>query len=203
MYQPRHFKFDDRQSQLAFIRQYGFGQITSCYQGKLEVNHAPFLLSEDNTELLAHFARQNQHWKLLEKADDINVCFNGPNAYITPNWYTNNSNVPTWNFINVQVSGKCTLMNEAELIDLLDKLSQKHEARFEQPWTIDKLSEKQLSAMLKAIVGFKISIETIEGKAKLSQNKKAQDFDGLLNGLSTQEDDGSIQIYQWMKKVRA
>ena len=201
MYIPGHFRFDDKEAQLEFIRRYSFGDLITTTDGRLEINHAPFLVDESGKYLLAHFARNNQHWRLVEQADDLKVCFKGPNAYISPNWYTHNKNVPTWNFVSVQVSGKASLMEDAELVELLDKLSQKHEAQFANPWKIEKLSEKQLNAMVRAIVGVKISIDEIEGKAKLSQNKSKDDFDSLLNGLSRQKDSDSQAVMSLMQQL--
>jgi len=202
MYRPTHFQLNERNAQLDFIRQNSFASLISCYQGQLEINQLPFLLDETGNYLLGHLAKNNSHWRQLEQADDLKVCFDGANAYISPNWYSDSKkNVPTWNFVSVQVSGKASLLSEVALIDLLDKLSQKHEAKFEIPWTIDKLSEQQLSAMSKAIIGIKVSIDKIEGKAKLSQNKNEVELKCLVDGLKMQKDFGSQQITQMMREL--
>ena len=201
MYKPSHFEFNDRQAQLEFIEEYSFGSLITCYDGKLEINQLPFLIDDSGEYLLAHCAKANFHWQQLEQAKDLRVCFDGPNAYISPNWYSDSKkNVPTWNYIGLQVTGRASLMSNSELIELLDKLSQKHEAQFEMPWTINKLDPEQLARMSKAIVGIKISIDSIEGKAKLSQNKSAQELANLLEGLSSQTGVGSKGVLEWMKK---
>jgi len=203
MYIPKHFQMNDTSEQLDFIRQYSFGDLITTYQGKLEINHAPFLLADNDEYLLVHFARNNPHWQVVEKADELKVCFKGPDCYISPNWYTEPAkNVPTWNFLSVQVTGHASLMSDDELIHLLDQLSQKHEAQFSHPWTIEKLSEQQLAAMVKAIVGVKISIEKISGKAKLSQNKSQREITSLLDGLAKQADFGSRAVLEWMKPLK-
>lgn len=199
MYIPSHFTLDQA-AQLSLIKQYPFAELISYHKGNLEVNQLPFLLSEDNRFLLGHVAKNNEHWKALEDADELRVCFHGPNTYISPTWYKNNQNVPTWNYTSVQVTGKASLLQRIELIDLLDKLSQVHEAKFEQPWTINKLSEKRLNAMCNAIVGFKIKITGIEGKAKLSQNKSKDEVNNLIDRLNAQGDYQSIRVANEMKK---
>jgi transcriptional regulator len=200
MYRPNHFQLNEHLAQLEFINQNGFGSLITCFNGKIQVNQLPFILDQSGKYLMAHCAKANLHWQQLEQATDLRVCFDGPNAYISPSWYSDpKKNVPTWNFVSLQVRGKAALMNQSELIELLDQLSQKHEAQFESPWTIDKLSEEQLQRMSKAIVGFKISIDEIEGKAKLSQNKSKEEKQNLMNGLSEQKDPGSQQILKWMK----
>ncbi|WP_444996967.1 FMN-binding negative transcriptional regulator [Aliikangiella sp. IMCC44359] len=200
MYCPSHFQLNDRNAQLAYIKQHSFGQLITTYQGQLEINQLPFLLDEAGEFLYAHVAKANTHWQCLCDADDLKVCFSGANAYISPNWYADKGNVPTWNFMSVQVSGHATLLNDCELLNLLNRLSEMHESQFETPWTIKKMDTKKLSAMLKAIVGFKISIESIEGKAKLSQNKSPTEIQSLIHGLEQQEDYNSNQVAQWMKQ---
>ena len=79
--------------------------------------------------------------------------------------------------------GEAELVGNDQLLKILTGLSQKHEARFEAPWLIDKLPDKKLHALLDAIVGFKITIKEIVGKYKLSQNRGAEDQAGVIDGL--------------------
>lgn len=201
MYLPSHFQITDRELMIELIRQYSFGTLVTSFQNKLEINQAPFLVDQEGKNIFCHLAKANMHWDLITDAEDLKVCFSGPDSYISPNWYLNPvNNVPTWNFIHLQVSGRASLLNEGELLVLLEQLTQKHEAEFEQPWTIDKMSEKKLKAMLKAIVGIKISIDDIQGKAKLSQNKPKEDLESLIKGLKDQDKNNAQQIAYWMKK---
>lgn len=186
MYIPSHFQMKDVNEAFALIENYPFADLITCLDGKLEINHAPFLLSEDRKFLLTHLAKNNEHCQQVVEAKDLRVCFHGPDAYISPGWYSDPKNVPTWNYQTVQVTGTASILTSDETIKLLDKLSQKHEARFEQPWTLDKLPQKKLDAMVNAIVGIKISIEDISGKAKLSQNKNAEQIGELIEGLEKQ-----------------
>lgn len=202
MYLPTHFKITEQQLLIRLIQQYSFGTLVTSYQNKLEVNQAPFLVDEKNENIICHLAKTNNHWELVTKADDLKVCFSGPDAYVSPNWYSEPmNNVPTWNFIHIQVSGKAKLLDEKELVVLLEKLSDKHESQFEQPWKIEKMEPKKFKAMLKAIVGIEISIDSIEGKAKLSQNKLEKERELLIEKLSQQNNRNSQSIANWMKKV--
>lgn len=201
MYIPNHFSFSAREQQLSFIEEHSFGDLVTCVDGLLEINHLPFLIDDSQNHLLTHVAKKNLHWQQVKKADDLRVVFRGPDAYISPNWYSENRNVPTWNFLSVQVSGKASLISDKELVQLLDKLSQKHEAQFERPWRISKMPQSQLEAMCRAIVGIKIEITEIQGKAKLSQNKSEMEVLRLIEGLSQQQDEKSQQISQWMQSL--
>jgi transcriptional regulator len=203
MYQPKHqlFQFNIDFNPYQFMQKYSFATLISSYQGEIEINQIPFVIDQDNDQLLGHLARTNPHWQHLTQADDVKVFFNGPDAYISPNWYQQpKQNVPTWNYVSLEVSGKVSLMSDQELIDQLAQLSQIHESTLETPWTIDLLEPKQLDRMCQAIVGIKISIDRINSKAKLSQNKSVAELKHLIEGLASQtESDNSQQIRHWMQ----
>ena len=48
----------------------------------------------------------------------------------------------------------------------------------------------------KAIVGVEIVIDDLRGKWKVSQNRNAQDRDGVVAGLAQEEGDGAKAIAQ-------
>lgn len=198
MYVPKPFVFENREALLNCIDQWSFGELITCTAGKLMVNHVPLLLDKEQQVLYGHFAKQNPQWALLESADDIRIVFSGPYAYISPSWYVSKEMVPTWNFQSIQVTGKAKLLTSNELLTVIDCLSQKHEAQFENPWLISKVPEHKIQAMLKAIVGFKIEIKEIKGKSKLSQNRNHADQQGVIEGLRSQSDSMSHIIAELM-----
>jgi len=64
-------------------------------------------------------------------------------------------------------------------------LSATHEAGRENPWAIGDAPASYVDGLLRAIVGFELTISKLEGKWKLSQNRDDADRawvrDGLLN----------------------
>ncbi len=201
MYTPTHFEVDSATAKFEMINSNPFATLITSNRGNLEISQLPFLLSEDNKYLLTHLAKKNMQWESVSTAEDLRVLFQGPNAYISPGWYSDPQNVPTWNYVTVEVKGHAELMSNEQTIDLLDKLSQKHEAQFKPPWRIDKLSKKKLNAMVNAIVGVRISIDKLSGKAKLSQNKSNIQRRELIAGLNKQEDVMSQQIANLMSNL--
>ena len=65
-------------------------------------------------------------------------------------------------------------MDEAELHELLITLSSQYESHRPHPWKMSALPADFVSALLKAIVGFEIEVERLEGKFKLSQNRPGE-----------------------------
>lgn len=191
MYTPPAF----RQNDLALLHQ----QINACplatlvNQGAngLQASHLPLLLAADEGEfgtLYGHFARANPHWRELLQGETLAI-FQGPQAYISPAWYPSKAEhgkaVPTWNYIAVHARGQAQLIEDSEgLLQLVSRLSAQHEAGREQPWAVSDAPTDYIDTMLRAIVGFALPIQRLEGQWKLSQNRTAADRDGVHKGLS-------------------
>lgn len=191
MYTPPAF----RQNDLALLHQ----QINACplatlvNQGAngLQASHLPLLLAADEGEfgtLYGHFARANPHWRELLQGETLAI-FQGPQAYISPAWYPSKAEhgkaVPTWNYIAVHARGQAQLIEDSEgLLQLVSRLSAQHEAGRERPWAVSDAPTDYIDTMLRAIVGFALPIQRLEGQWKLSQNRTAADRDGVHKGLS-------------------
>jgi transcriptional regulator len=109
-----------------------------------------------------------------ELADEVLAIFHGPHAYVSPTWYANHPSVPTWNYAVVHAHGKARLTDEAELHDIVTRLSAKYEAGRAKPWRLSDQPAAFVSGMLQNIVGFEIAVTRLEGKFKLSQNRPAE-----------------------------
>lgn len=178
LYLPAHFRMDDEAAQLAFIERHAFATLVSASaHGELHVSHLPFHLRREpgaRPRLLAHVARANPHWEVLEGAASVLAIFNGPHAYVSPGWYANHPSVPTWNYAVVHAHGRARLLDEAELHELLFELSATYEAPREKPWRMGELPAPYVDSMMKMIVGFEVEVERLEAKFKLSQNRPAE-----------------------------
>ena len=127
LYMPPHFHVEDRAALVAFMEANGFATLVSHGAGGLSVSHVPLLVEADGQELrlLGHVARNNEHWRALEGADEVLAIFHGPHAYVSPTWYAQHPSVPTWNYAVVHAHGKARLMDEAGLHDVVTRLSSK------------------------------------------------------------------------------
>ena len=185
MYIPRHFEVTDNDEIFAFIDANAFGQIISSVQGKLFSSHIPFLLSSNKQKLVGHLAKQNpQHADIDQQ--DVLVTLLGPHAYISPSWYKS-PGVPTWNYQAVHIYGACKVFDAHEkLKTLVESLTDKYESSFQVPWQPD-----YKASMLGAIVGIEVTIDEIQCKYKLSQNRSAEDREQVILQL---ENTGSIDL---------
>jgi transcriptional regulator len=177
LYVPPHFRVDDPDVLYRFIEAHAFGTLVTATPAGLHVSHVPFLPERDadgRVRLLGHVARANEHARLLESAQHLMAIFQGPHAYVSPGWYENHPAVPTWNYAVVHAHGRARMMDEAELHDLVIRLSDTYEAGREKPWRAAALPAPFVNAMLQAITGFVVEVERLEGKFKLSQNRPAE-----------------------------
>jgi transcriptional regulator len=164
-------------------------------QGLL-ASHLPLLLAPDEGEygtLYGHFARANPQWRDLAEGSEVLVIFQGPEAYISPSWYAAKAEhgkvVPTWNYTSVQAHGRAEVFDDAErLLQLVSRLSALHEADRPQPWAVSDAPREYIDSMLRAIVGFALPIQRIEGKWKLGQNRSSADQSGVRKGLAASSD---------------
>jgi transcriptional regulator len=207
MYRPSAFAVDDIVKLHEVIRERSFATFARAKHGAVTFAYAPTVLDDrvgTHGALRVHFSTNNS---IVEEADgaQFDVSFVGPDAYISPDWYVTPGIVPTWNYIAVEGRGTARKLDAMEMRQLLIDLSANQEQRLlpKKPWTIDKVPEAKLNALLGVIVGFEIRFEQLEGKFKLSQNVKKADFDGAARGLETRGDAASAAVARAMRKTTA
>jgi transcriptional regulator len=180
MHPNRAFAWQDRAAMLAFVGDISF--CTICVDGPLLV-HAPVVVDAPD-RIRFHMARGNRAAAALEGNRAIISCL-GPDAYVSPDWYGVPDQVPTWNYLNVEAEGPLRRLDEAGLTRLLDDLSAAHEARLapKPAWTRAKMTPGRFAAMLKAIIGYELTIEELRGTRKLGQHKSEAERTGAADGL--------------------
>ncbi|MGH1440371.1 MAG: FMN-binding negative transcriptional regulator [Cellvibrionaceae bacterium] len=190
MHIPKKFRQESQTELHEAIRRYPFASLITYSQSGLEVNHIPFVLKEvDGKQLLqGHIARANPLWQNVDDQSEALVVFNGPNHYISPNYYptkkATGKAVPTWNYISVNVKGTLSYVHDsAWLYNMIDELTQEHELGRPEPWSVKDAPENYIQKMLPAIVGLEIKISSLEGQWKLSQNQPTENKQGVIEGL--------------------
>ncbi len=187
MYTPPAYEESDVPTLHALMRKYSFATLVTHHDGTPLVSHLPFLLDTaqgPNGTLVAHMARANDHWRAFEGATPSLVIFNGPHAYISPNWYANRQAVPTWNYAVVHAYGTpCLVTDETRVRDVLAQLATVHESSQAKPWTLADAGGN-LDALLKGIVAFEMPIDRLEGKFKFSQRSPRADREGVIRALA-------------------
>jgi len=199
MYIPDMFREDRPDVLQDAVRRIGFATlVTHNGDGSLEANHLPMLLSDG--VLRGHVARANPVWEA--DACEALAIFLGPHAYVSPSWYPSKAEtgkaVPTWNYITVHARGAINWIQDADWLRAhVGALSDANEAGRERPWTITDAPANYIDGLVRAIVGFELTVSRLEGKWKLSQNRDAADHAGAREGLMR---DGRDDVAQMMKR---
>ena len=192
MYVPAQFREDRVEVLHETIRKIALGTLVTLGENGLEATHAPMLIDPAPSPfgtLTGHVARANPQWRGVGPEAKALAIFIGPEAYISPGWYPTKQQsgkvVPTWNYVAVHASGTLRFFDDAErLRRIVTRLTETHESPRPEPWQVSDAPPDYIDAMLKAIIGFELVIETLEGKWKMSQNRPAEDQEGVVAGLT-------------------
>ena len=201
MYTPAHFRVTDRAILHGVMDRFSFATLVTTHDGHPLATHLPFLVYPDGEHgtLISHMACANEQWTDFARGDEALVIFQGQHAYISPSWYEAHPNVPTWNYVAVHAYGAPRVIeDEVRIRDTLRALVDKHEAGFDEPWPMD-LPEEYVRKMARGIVAFEVPIARLEGKFKLSQNRSARDWDGVVTALAGSGDpiDRELAALMW------
>ena len=196
MYNPKAFAVEDLPQLHQMMGECRLAVLVTHGEHGLQASHLPLLLDTQqgpNGSLYGHMARANPQWRDLEAGAEALVIFAGAEAYVSPGFYPSKAEhgkvVPTWNYVAVHAYGSAEVFSDAHrLRNLVSALTDRHEITRAQPWKLDDAPAEYIDSMLKAIVGFALPIQRLEGKRKLSQNRSPEDVAGVRNGLATSPD---------------
>jgi transcriptional regulator len=202
MYTPASFREERLDVLHGLIQAHPLGALVRHGEDGLCADHLPFEIAAPTPEapfgiLRAHVARANPLWRAAGGDDDCMVIFQGPHAYITPAWYAekqrSGKEVPTFNYA-VHAHGPLRAIDDAAwLMDLLERLTARHEADQAAPWRVSDAPADYIGKLLKAIVGIEIPLTRLTGKWKLGQNRSMQDQASMAHGLALDNQPGAAR----------
>jgi transcriptional regulator len=193
MYTPKDFRVEDTGEAHALMRTNPFAILVTHGANGLVATHLPTVLKVDDGMPLGrvecHLARPNPQWRDLAPQQEAMMIFQGPEAYIRPGWYPSKAEhakvVPTWNYAVVHAYGRLEAVHDQDwLLAHVSELSRQQEAPYAAPWSTSDAPENFIAMLARGIVGLKLAITRLEGKAKMSQNREPRDRAGVVQGLS-------------------
>lgn len=182
------FRRVDAAQSLALVRARSFGiLVAQGAEGPL-ASHIPFMLSDDGSVVEFHLVRNSAMARAIADGAPVRLIVDGPEGYISPDWYGVADQVPTWNYVAVHLVGEARLTDEDGFRDLLDRLSAHFEARLlpKKPWTSDKMTEGVMERMMRGIVPCVMQVSNLQSTWKLGQNKPEDARAGAARGLEGQ-----------------
>ena len=173
-YPPKHHQDSDINHLIEVIKTYPLATIISVKNNEPLVTHLPLIYNESG-KLIGHIDKFNPQAELLKDNNSLTIIFSGPQCYISPSVYAT-TQLPTWNYIKVHL--KCTVKaieSKEALKESLIKMTEFLEAP-EHKYVLEP-DNRSMKGYLDYIKMFEITIDSWEGKFKLSQDKKPKDVE--------------------------
>jgi transcriptional regulator len=203
MYNPPHFSVSDIGWMHDFIVRNPFATIATVIDGSVHFAYAPLVLDRTPAPLgtaYFHLARNNPIASLADRSV-VKIGVLGSHAYISPDWYETQDQPPTWNYMAVEGSGRAQRLDEAESLEYLTRLSAEQESYLapKPAWLPTRLQPARLKQLMLGIVWFRVPFDTLEGKAKLSQNRSQTDIRNVIAVLRDRGDDAGAAVASAMQ----
>lgn len=183
MYIPSYYRQADFGQTFSFMQEFPFATLVAMVDGKPWATHLPFVIrqSGERVVLSSHLSAANPQAKVLAD-QELLVIFAEPHAYISPRHYNRQENVPTWNYLAVHAYGRARLISDMPgVMALMEDMIGAYEPEYRQQF--DALPDKYKLALASEVQAFEIEVEELHSKAKLSQNKKADEQDRIAGYL--------------------
>jgi transcriptional regulator len=205
MYSPRFNQVHDKGILLEAMQVYSFATLFGpvsggALGGSAMATHLPLVVKDQGEHglLEGHFAKANPHWQSLAGNETL-VVFAGPHTYVSPTLYTETLSVPTWNYIAIHAYGNLSLVeDDAGKEALLADLIAAHEPSYIDQWHGQPAGFRH--TMLAGIMGFRIPIDRIEGKFKVSQNRRVEERRNVHAAHSAGSPDEQA-LARWMERL--
>lgn len=202
MYIPHFFAETDKESLLAFMREFNFATLVTSEKNFPTATHLPFIIEKRGEKIVlsAHMAKANLQWQEFA-GKDILVIFQEPEAYVSPLLYAEKVAVPTWNYVAIHAYGKAKIFESAEEnLSLLEKMIAEFDPDYlNTNWR--EISDEYKLSRAGAIVAFEIEVEDLQGKKKLNQNKDEENGRRVIEAFEKSENRGERQIARFMKEI--
>jgi transcriptional regulator len=189
MYIPEPFAVHDPAEIDRLLSEHPFATLVTHDAEGLLATHMPFLYDAERQVLAGHMARANPHRSRSGGGEALAV-FQGVNAYVSPNWYPTKAEsggraVPTWDYEAVHVYGRVQWQEDQDWVRThLSALAERFERGMPEPWMLSDAPQDYVQRLFRGLVGLELTIERVEAKRKLSQNRPQADRLGVIAGLS-------------------
>ena len=183
---PKHSVVEDEA--WGIVREAGAGLLVISTAEGLQSVFVPVVVSDDRRTIVTHVARANRWWRSAHGVDVLAI-FVTASAYVSPSNYPsrleNPGVVPTWNYVAAEVHGTITVRDDPQwLAGQVRMVTTQYEANRTPEWRVEDASASYVDQQLKAIVGIEIDVASVQGKAKLSQNRPGIDHDTVRDNFA-------------------
>ena len=206
MHIPAIFAEDNFDNVIEFIAVNPLATLIAQTKDGIEACHIPLFWHNDHAKfnadvgydsasnqshgyLYGHFGRKNPIYQDALTDSSWLIIFQDSGHYISPNWYPSKAKthkeVPTWNYQSIHIQSKIELLEDTDTLKwILSTMTAQQEMISDNPWSLNDAPSDYIDAMCRGIIGFRLSIDSIQAQFKLSQNKTVENINGVINGLA-------------------
>ena len=170
-------------SVVAHLNEIRMGTIITASNGTFSATPLPWVvreLTDDQVELLGHFAASNPQVDDVRRSANALVVFLGPNAYVSPRDLPTPHSAPTWNYVAIHVAGQAELVGQDATELSVETLVASAESSRQTPLTSAEMGARR-DMLLRHVVGVRLVSNRIDANSssvRTSQTSTFQPFYG-------------------------
>ncbi len=203
MYKLVHFTEKDTNKVIEFMHKNSFATVTGMGEIYPVATQIPLditIAADGKITVSGHLMKNTDHHKAFLKNNQVLIIFNGPHCYVSASWYNNPQSASTWNYMAVQATGTLKFTDEDGTYQAIKAITNKYETATSSA-AFNKMPKEYVQPLLKAIIGFTITINSLENVFKLSQNKTENEQLNIIRELKNTYDAGSVSIAREMQNL--
>lgn len=149
------------------------------------------------THLIGHFARRNPQVRQLQRHAEASILFLGPQGYISPSWFADRTQAPTWNYASAEFRVEIEFRDEPGVLEVdLRDLTAAMEAGRADAWSVEDMGERY-HQLAPRIIPFEAAVREVRAAFKLGQDERDDVYGDILRGLSAL---GQDELLAWMQR---
>ena len=196
---PRYLMTDpERVKQL--VRDHPWATFVSPTSDGLVASHYPVMVEEgDAISLVSHFGRPDDELHELGR-HEVLVIVQGPHDYVSPSWYPPGEVVPTWNHVTAHLYGVPEILDDEENYQVLSRLTDhfEHHRPGGRSLSEDEAGSRRTA---RGTVGLRLRVTRFDARLNLSQNKKPEVFERIVEALDGDGPYSSPELAAEMRRV--
>jgi len=175
----------DPQEIRRLIQEHPWATVVSSTWNGLVASHYPMMLEnrDDQISLVTHFGRPDDQLHEVGQHEML-VIIQGPHGYISSSWYPEGDNIPTWNHATAHLYGTPEILSDDENFRVLSELVDHFEHHVAHPVSLSD-DEAGARRTAKGTVGLRIVIDRFDARMKMSQSKKIEVRQNIVDELNS------------------
>ncbi len=153
--------------------------------------------------LIGHYARANPQVAQLQSEPHATLLFMGPNGYVSPSWFADRTQAPTWNYACANFDARIEFLDNHDDLDrIVRDLVDAMEGDRVNRWRIEEMHARYEQLLLR-IIPFRAHVLDIHAKFKLGQDERDDVYPEIIDGLSASGNDALIELMNEANPGRA